>query len=48
MKTQEIQSHLNYISDYCNNTLKFKAMEKRDKTIKVMFKNLSRKIKSKL
>jgi hypothetical protein len=47
MKTQEIQSHMNYISDYCKNSLKFKAMEKRDKTVKVMLKNLSRKIKSK-
>ena len=48
MKTKEIQSHLNYIADYCNNSLKFNTSSKPDKNIKVMMKSLSRKIKSKI
>lgn len=46
MKTQEIQSYLNYIADYCNSSLKFKIKEKGDRNIRILLKNLSKKIKS--
>lgn len=48
MKTQEIQSHMNYIADYCNNSVKFNSKEKKDRNIKILLKNLSKKIKSKM
>ena len=47
MKTQEIQSHLNYIADYCNNSVKFNVEDKKDRNVKILLKSLAKKIRSK-